>query len=192
MWVDRAKATIVSVRTVVIGTLELWGDSTLRRYSAKTRDLRAVVEMADGSEESAELESVVRAGHVKRVELIAPIKGLTSGDGMLDRHLAKALKSDRFEAVRFVADSFQLELPSAPRAPSELVARGRLTVAGLERPVVMTMSASTTAGGIRVVGRQNILMSDYGIEPPRLLLGALEAADLVVVKFDVELRMASR
>jgi len=180
------------VRTVVIGTLELWGDSTLRRYSAKTHDLRAVVEIADGAEESAELENIIRAGHVKRVELIAPIKGLTSGDGTLDGHLAKALKSDRFEAVRFVADSFQLEPPSAPRAPSELVARGRLTVAGIERPVVMTMSASATAGGIRVVGTENILMTDYGIEPPTLLFGALEAADLVVVTFDVELRRASR
>jgi polyisoprenoid-binding protein YceI len=180
------------VRTVVIGTLELCGDSTLRGYSAKTCDLRAVVEIADGVEESADLESLVRAGRVKHVELIAPIKGLTSGDGTLDRHLAKALRSDEFEAVRFVADSFEVQPPSAPRAPSELVARGRLTVAGVERPVVMTMRASPTPGGIRVAGSQNLLMSDYGIEPPTLLLGALRAADLVVVKFDVELRRASR
>lgn len=181
---------MVSVRTLVIGTLELWGDSTLRRYSAKTRELRAVIEVADGVEESAELESVVRAGHVKRVELSAPIKGLTSGDATLDRDMAKALKSDRFETVRFLADSFQVGPPSAPRAPSELVVRGRLTVAGVERTIVMTMSASPTRDGLRVVGSQNILMSDYGIEPPTFLFGALKAADLVVVKFDVELRAA--
>jgi hypothetical protein len=180
------------VRAVVTGTLELRGDSTLSRYSSKTHDLRAVVEIAESVEESAELESVVRAGHVELVELIVPIKGLTSGDCTLDRHLAKALKSDRFEAVRFVADSLEVEPPSAPRGPSKLVARGRLTVAGVERPIVVTMSASPTPGGIRVVGTENILMSDYGIEPPTLMFGALGVANLVVVKFDVEFRRASR
>lgn len=188
MWVNPAEATIVSVRTVVMGTLELAGDSTLRRYSARTRDLRATVEVADGVEQAADLEDVVRAGHVKRVELLAPVKGLTSGDSTLDRHMAKALKSDRFEAIRFVADSFQIEPPSAPKTSSELVVRGTLTVAGVERPILMRITAHPTPGGIRVVGSQSILMSDHGIKPPTLMFGALKAADLVVVTFDVELR----
>jgi polyisoprenoid-binding protein YceI len=190
---SRANAAPNVIMTALItGSLELDGDSTLHRYSAKTSDLRAVVHVDDATHTSADLESTVRAGHMTSVELVAPVKGLTSGDAALDRNMWKALKSDKFQAIRFVADWFEVRPPSAPGASMDLTMRGKLTVAGVERAIVMSVNAFRTATGIRIVGSKDILMTDYGIKPPTLMLGAIKTANLVVVKFDVELQTTAR
>jgi hypothetical protein len=181
----------VIMGTVISGALELDGDSSLHRYSAKTRDLRAVVHV-DASHPSTDLESAVRAGHVTSVELIATVKGLTSGDAGLDRNMWKALKSDRFQTIRFVAEWLEVRPPSAAGASMDLAMRGKLSVAGVERAIVMSVNAFRTAGGIRIVGSKDILMTDYDIKPPTMMLGAIKTANLVVVKFDVELRTTTR
>ena len=182
----------VIMTTVISGSLELDGDSSLHRYSAKTRDLRAVVHVDDASHTSADLESNVRAGHVTSVELVARVNGLTSGDAALDRNMWKALKSDKFQAIRFVAERFEVRPPSTSGASMDLAMRCKLSVAGVERTIVMSVNAFRTEGGLRIVGSKDILMTDYGIKPPTMMLGAIKTANLVVVKFDVELRTTAR
>lgn len=182
----------VVLSTVISGNLELDGDSTLHRYSAKTHDLKAVVQVDAASAAATNLESVVRAGHMRSVELTVPVKAITSGDGALDRNMWKALKSDQFQAIRFFAEWFEVRPPSVAGASLDLAMRGKLSIAGVERAIVMSVNAFRTPSGIRIVGSKDILMTDYDVKPPTLMLGAIKTANLIVVKFDVELRTTAR
>jgi hypothetical protein len=163
------------------GTLEIEGDSTLRKYHARTADLRATIELRDPARADLEregLEALVRAGQVTRVELSIPIDRIASGDGTLDRHLRAALKADAFPTIRFVADDVR-------PAPDALALSGRLEIAGVARPSIVQARTTAGSGGLRLVGQQELFMSQFGIKPPTLMFGTLKVADRVIVRFDV-------
>ena len=48
--------------------------------------------------------------------------------------------------------------------------------------------ASEADGALRVKGSKEILMSDFGVRPPTLMMGTLKVRDRVVVNFDVVLK----
>jgi hypothetical protein len=167
------------------GAVEIEGDSTLRKYHARTHDLRATLELrapARAEQQEPNLDALVRSGQIARVELTIPIERLASGDGTLDRHLRAALKAEAFPTIRFVADDVRVATPGA------LSLGGRLEIAGVARPLVIIAIARTAAvaGGLRVSGQQELFMTQFGIKPPTLMFGTLKVADRVVVKFDVE------
>lgn len=164
------------------GTLEIEGDSTLRRYHARTNDLRAALELGDPARAGDDLGSLVQAGQVSRVELTIPIERLVSGDAMLDRHLRAALKAEAFPMIRFVADDVRASSGS-------LTLAGRLELGGVARPVNVVARAGPAPGGLRVSGRQELSMTQLGLKPPTLMFGTLKVADRVVVKFDLEARL---
>ncbi|HVV50246.1 MAG TPA: YceI family protein [Polyangia bacterium] len=175
------------------GTLQLDGNSTLHRFSARTTDVRGVVYMDEEAmpAQPADVAALVRAGRVKSFDLVAPVEKLTSGDSGLDKNMWKALKSAEFKTIRFRADNFQI-LPADVRgATFRLAMRGALTVAGVTRPVAIEADGFGAPGGVRIAGSTSLRMTDYAVKPPTFMLGAIRTANEVVVKFDMELR-ASR
>jgi polyisoprenoid-binding protein YceI len=172
------------------GTLELDGDSTLHRFSARTTDVRGVVYVDDEAlpAQAADVAALVRAGRVKTFDLTAPVEKLTSGDKGLDKNMWKALKSDQFKVIRFRADSFEVRPAGVPGASFRLAMRGALTVAGVTRPVAIDADGFGAPGAVRIAGSTSLRMSDYAVKPPTFMLGAIKTANEVVVKFDMELR----
>jgi polyisoprenoid-binding protein YceI len=176
------------------GSLRLDGDSTLHRFSAATRDVRGAVyvDAPAPSAQAADVAALVRAGHVKRFELAAPVEKLTSGDSGLDKNMWKALKSGQFKEIRFRADSFDLRAADVQGASFGVAMHGALTVAGVTRPLVLAADGFAVPGGTRIAGSTKLLMTDYAVTPPKLMLGAIKTADQVVVTFDIELRTTAR
>jgi hypothetical protein len=61
-----------------------------------------------------------------------------------------------------------------------------LTMSGAEKTIEMDVEAtSLTNGRFRFTGEVPLLMSDFGIKPPKALLGTLKTGDRIVVRFDV-------
>ena len=176
------------------GSLRLDGNSTLHRFSAQTTDVRGTVylDAAAPSAQAADVAALVRAGHVRRFDLSAPVEKLTSGDGSLDKNMWKALKSGQFKEIRFRADSFEVRAPAAPGAIFGLALRGALTVAGVTRPIALDADGFAVPGGVRIAGSIALRMTDYAVKPPTLMLGAIKTADQVVVTYDMQLHMTAR
>ena len=176
------------------GTLELDGDSTLHRFSARTTDVRGAVYMDEEAllAQASDVATLVRAGRVKSFDMVAPVEKLSSGDKGLDKNMWKALKSGQFKEIRFRADSFAIRPPRALGAQFGLAMRGALTIAGVTRPVELEADGFGVPGGVRIAGATSLRMTDYAVKPPVLMLGAIKTADQVVVKFDMELRSATR
>jgi hypothetical protein len=181
------------------GSLELDGDSTLHKYSAKTHDFQALFGL-DHSRAAAgaggalppDVDALIRGRHLETFQLIIPVGTLRSGDSGLDRNMFKALKNDRFKEIRFRMDSYQIRPSSTAGATFAIAMRGGLKVAGVERPIDLLASAFHEADGVRIAGSADLLMTDYQIKPPVIMLGAIKTANLITVKFDVKLRAATR
>jgi polyisoprenoid-binding protein YceI len=172
-------------------SLELEGDSTLRRYGARASDWTVDVGV-DAARvatvpQSLDVEGLIRGHFIDAFALVVPVDKLDSGDWRLDRHLRAALAADRHNEIRFRMDSYDIAGKPAPGTALAVTIHGRLTVAGAERPVDVAALGLRVRGGIRFRGRKDLLMTDYGIKPPTLMLGAIKAANRVTVKFDVTL-----
>jgi hypothetical protein len=187
--------TAESTLTLAPGaSLELDGDSSLHRYSAKAHGMRASAGLDATRLASAaqppDLEGLIRGHFVRTFQLIVPVAELTSGEHGLDVNMRKALKGDRFKEIRFQMDSYDVALPAG--GPDIAVTlHGRLSLAGVERNIDVGATGLRVKGGLQITGSKDLLMTDYQIKPPVILLGAIKTKNLITVKFNATLQRES-
>lgn len=164
---------------------KLWleGTSTVRAYSCKADRLNGSVELASGQEVVAVVggQQAVREG-----SLTIPVASLNCGNGTMEGHLKKALKADENPQISFRLISYEAGAKGADGTAMKV--QGRLTIAGSEKPVTLAATATEQGGGLRLQGSHEMLMTDFGVAPPTLMMGTMKVAPKVVVKFDLALR----
>jgi polyisoprenoid-binding protein YceI len=137
--------------------------------------------------EASDLESLVRGHFIKTFHLFVPVDQLSSGDKGLDANMRKALKGDRYKQIRFQMDAYEVVgLPG--RAPLTVVLHGRLSLAGVERQIDVTAVGVRVHDGLAISGSKDLLMTDYQIKPPTMMLGAIKTKNLITVKFNATLQ----
>lgn len=167
---------------------KLWvdGTSTVRSYSCKATTMRGSVQSAEAG---ATLEMAQLRKAVRTVEVAVPVQGLECGNGTMNGHLRKALKAEENPTVKF--ELSQYDLVAGGGSEGAVTLKGRLVIAGQEKPVTIQADLSTDAAGtLRVKGSKELLMSEYGVKAPTLMMGTLKVRDRVVVNFDVVLKQS--
>jgi|SRR6202165_1707958 len=174
--------------TVAPGS-KLWieGDSTLHAYSSQATQVEATAEL-DGAlaAGSPDTRAAVAAGALKSLRVSVPVAGLKSGESGLDKNLQKAMKADAAPVIRFTLEDYKTE--EAKDGSLLVKAHGRLAVAGVEKDAVVEATCRFSPGGVDVTGAKDLLMSDFGIKPPVMMLGTIKTADKVVVRFALKLK----
>ena len=64
---------------------------------------------------------------------------------------------------------------------------GLLKIAGVEREVTLTLKTQRTGSTLTVSGQVPLLMTDFGITPPKAMLGMLKTDPKVTVTFETVL-----
>ena len=173
-------------------SLQLDGDSTLHRYSAKASGVTIDIAVDDASVASAtkrpDLETLIRSHFIKTFDLTVPVDRLASGEKGLDANMRKALKGDQYKAIRFRMESYDVRPPAAGGAMFTVVMSGRLSLAGVERLIDVDAVGVRVGAAIRLTGTKELLMTDYQIKPPTMMLGTIKTANLITVKFDATLQ----
>jgi polyisoprenoid-binding protein YceI len=119
------------------------------------------------------------AGAIDAFDIAIPAATLTSPKGDFDKNLHKALKTDQHADITFCLS--RLERGDAPNAFKGI---GKLTIAGVERDVVLPVSIQKTGAALTVKGTVELLMTDYGITPPKAMLGMLKTDPKVTIAFE--------
>jgi polyisoprenoid-binding protein YceI len=166
----------------------LWleGNSTLHHYesSATKLEVRMTGAQALASPSLDALEALVRSGEVKGLEVSIPVTAMQSGKSGLDKNMRTALKADKFPNITFHLENYTVE-----SAGDSLVidAHGTLTVAGVAKPIDLRAGATRTDKVLRVRGEKDLLMTQFGVKPPTMMMGAVKTSDQVVIRFDLRL-----
>jgi polyisoprenoid-binding protein YceI len=167
----------------------LWleGDSTLHKYSSNATKVEAAAEL-DGTfvPGSAAARAAVAAGGLKSLRISVPVAGLKSGESGLDKNMQKALKQDAAPVIRFTLVEYKAE--EAKDGSLLVKAHGRLAIAGVEKDAVVEASCRFGPGGMEISGAKDVLMTDFGIKPPVMMMGTIKTADKVVVRFALKLK----
>jgi polyisoprenoid-binding protein YceI len=153
------------------------GTSNVHAFTAVTTEVRVTnVQIAEGS---AGWDDVLKAGALKAFEIAIPAASLKSGDDGMDKNMYKALLVPKNPDITFRVK--QLE----PRgtAAGAFRATGTLRIAGVEREIALDLATEQKDGKLTVKGALPILMTDYGIAPPKAMLGMLKTDPKVTVSF---------
>lgn len=165
-----------------VATLTIDGTSTVRSWTCEAESFSVTPSPAGGFEEA------VLGGEpaLETVTLLFPVKAIECGNGTMNDHLRKALEEREHPQIRYRLSKYDI---ASAESGVVVNAEGELLIAGKARPIVMAVTVTRDgSGAIRVSGEQEVKMTDFGVQPPKLMLGTLKVGDVVTVKFDVPLR----
>ena len=181
------RAAETAPAAVRLGTgSELWleGKSTVHDYEGRTSKLQAKflreAAQADPADVAA-LDAWLKAGGLQGLELVVPVTTLKSGKDGLDKNMYKALRAPEFPEIKFQMSGSQFGAARGDTLP--VTAAGTLTITDQQRPVSVKGHLVRTDKGVWLEGAHPMKMTDFGVKPPKLMMGTLKVHDPIVVKF---------
>jgi|CXWL01.1.fsa_nt_gi polyisoprenoid-binding protein YceI len=175
-----ASAAVVTLTPSPESRVRLEGDSTLHPFWSEVSSFTAVLTVDAAGATAAAVSAAVSAGKPVTLSVTIPVANLKSEHAGLDKNLRKALSVDKNPAIVYTLESYEV---LAGKDGLMLAARGSLSIAGKTRPEVLKASATIVDGGFVVDGEQSLLMTDFGVKPPTMMLGTVKTADKIVVKY---------
>ncbi len=130
------------------------------------------------------------AGHLAGLSALSftvPAESLKSDSQGMDKNAYKALKTGSYGTISFSTNNAVIR----PNGNSGFIlsTKGKLTVSGVTRDVDLIVNGVVNADkSITYSGIYKLKMTDYKVEPPSIMFGAIKTGDAVVVKFDLTLR----
>ena len=157
------------------------GSSNVHAWSASTPTVRVTrVQLADGVAGPAFWDAVVKPGGLAAFEIAIPAATLKSGKDDLDKNMYKALNTKAHADITFRLVRLDANGPA-------LRAVGMLTIAGVEKEVALGIKTERRESALVVKGEVQLLMTDFGITPPKAMLGMLRTDPKVKVTFETVL-----
>lgn len=124
---------------------------------------------------------------VSYINFTVPAESLKSFNSYMDKNAYKALNTDKYTDIIFTASSIHVK-PNGANGYI-LTAKGKLTISGVTKDVAITAAGHLKADkSISYSGAFKLKMTDYKVDPPAIMQGAVKSDELVTVKFDLLLR----
>lgn len=111
-------------------------------------------------------------------------KSLKSGKSSMDARTYKSIKADEFPKITYKLTFAEITMVQANKYSIQTT--GILTIAGKTQSISMKVMALVNADQtISCHGTEKLMLTDYGIEPPSFMLGAMKVGNDLVIKFDL-------
>lgn len=108
-----------------------------------------------------------------------------SGNSRMNRDMYDALKAEEHPYIEFELLSLQFERYISP-SEALFSAHGALRVAGVEKSISLQVTVVQLESELyHLQGCKEIQMTDYNVEPPKALLGLVQARDQLTVEFNI-------
>ena len=184
MAVSRAQSATSLPLALNSARVSLAGTSNIHDYTASTSTVRLTsAQLARPLAGAAGLDEILAPGTIGAFDVTVPATSLVSDKDGLNKNMHKALLADKHPDILF-----RLARLEAGAAGS-LKAIGTLRVAGKEREMAFTLETEPQASALRITGQTDLLMTDYGITPPKAMLGMLKTHPKVTITFEALLAL---
>jgi polyisoprenoid-binding protein YceI len=174
-----------TLRLPIRADSKVWleGSSNVRDWTCEATSMEALIAVDAETVDSRDDASVAKSLH--GVDVIIPVRMLKCGDRHMEANMYDALKAPKAPATSYIVADFELT-PTLAADGLSVEAVGRMSVAGAERPVRMSVKTELLPDGThRARGTVPIRMTEFGITPPRPWFGVLRTADKVLVQFEL-------
>jgi hypothetical protein len=132
----------------------------------------AIIELSDG-----------KITEINSLRVSIPSESLKSGKSGMDKIAYKSLKTDKNANITFTLT--EVKKMTMKGNDTEIIADGKLNIAGVERNYTMTVTGIVKNGQIIFEGSSLVKMTNHKIDPPTAMLGAVKSGDDTTVAFRV-------
>ena len=179
---ERYEADLASSRVTIEGT------STLHDWHAEGQHLEGYVIVQEGVLASLwENNDPPSQPLAPTVHVEIPVTSLMSGKRGMDDTMREALKAGAHPLITYRLESAQLTGRQAAQAEDASGSRmidttGVLMVAGVERTMDIPMRVRRLSDHrLEISGKTSLRMTEFGIDPPKVMLGTIRTGDTVHV-----------
>ena len=172
--------TTSSPLKLVSNRVSLAGTSNIHPYTASSTAARILrLQLASGVLGPNVWEQILKPGALEVFEISIPVATLSSPKDGVDKNMHKALKAPEHPDITFRLSRLETTDPSG-------VVRGTgiLKIAGVEREVTLALKTQRTEANFTVTGEVRLLMTDFGVAPPKAMMGMLKTDPKVTVTFE--------
>lgn len=170
---EQAPLSIVSAKVTITGTTNVHG------YTAMSPSVR-LVNVKLGTFDGDIWTLAQNPALVEAFEIAIPSVSLKSTKDGLDKNMYKALKTDKFANIVFRAESIE-------KTANGVRVAGALTIAGVSKDVTVDFAAQRMGSNLKLAGELPLLMTDYGVVPPKAMMGMMRTDPKVVVGLELTL-----
>lgn len=156
------------------------GDSNVHNWEAEATQVNGTLVLQNV--ESITAESLTPESF-KSLSLVIPVDGIDAESGGLKRNIHKHMEKDDYPNVTFELNN--VTNISNQNGSLLITGNGVITAVGNEYTAEMQVTANVQNGGIQFTGEKQLLMTDFGIDPPTAVFGTIRSKDEVIIKFDV-------
>ncbi len=148
-------------------SMTIAGTSTLHDWESKVESFAAL--------------ATVEGETILTVAFKAAVSSIKSGTSAMDTNTYKALNESQHPNIEFTAGPLKYSGSSLP-------IKGSLTIAGVTKKVEFkAVIEKWSEESITVKATYALKMSDYGIEPPKAMMGTIRTGDDVTISFNISL-----
>ena len=167
-----APLTLANAKVAIAGT------SNIHEFTASTADVKLTrLALAGGVSGPNLLTAILNPGAVEALDIAIKTTTLTSPKEGLDKNMYKALKAAEFPEITF-------RLKKLEANGAALRALGALKIAGVEKDIAFDLKTTANTNTLTVSGSVPLLMTDYGIAPPKAMMGMLKTDPKITVTFE--------
>jgi polyisoprenoid-binding protein YceI len=164
--------------TLVSAKVTLDGTSNIHAYTASTTDVRITAVAIGGAPTRDLLEYVLEPGALTTFDVVIPSASLSSPKDGIDKNMHKALKVEEHPEIR-------VRLRALEPVTGGYRAIGALTIAGVEKHVTLDVQVNRNGSTLTVSGTTDLLMTDFGVKPPKAMLGMLKTSPTVHIRIEL-------
>jgi hypothetical protein len=176
----QSAATTEVLHALPGSTLTIRGSTTIgARWHCTSSEMQSRVAVGSVTAERPTLD-------VRGVTVFVSVADLRCQSGPMERAMRRALRADRDTAAQSIIGRFEVPDTLPPVHPNEALLVGGLRVAAVERGVFLRALVEPQPDGtLRVRSRIPLTLSQFRIEAPRVLFGAVRARDEISVEVDL-------
>jgi len=119
---------------------------------------------------------------IQNVKISIPVKSIKSGKGKMNDIMYDALKEEEYPNIEY--ELISSEIIGQTGDEFTVQTSGNLTIAGVTREISLQVEGKKiNEEAVKFTGAKNLKMTQFNIEPPKALFGAIRSGDQVDVQF---------
>lgn len=121
---------------------------------------------------------------IETLNVNVEVLSIKSGKKLMDKLTYKALKAKEHPVITFIFKKGEIVNESTNFIDIKLM--GDLTIAGVTKNVFVVTKINKLGNTIVLKGSHQLKMTDFGIKPPRALLGTIKTGDEITIEFNLK------
>ena len=152
-------------------SLKVLGTSSLHDWHIEAKDINGKITFTN-------LDNC----EIVKCNLVVEAESLKSGKSSMDRKTYKALKTKDYKIITFQLVEVSQVINNG-NSKFTVKSIGDLTITGVTNRVPLEVDVVIIKDNVSLIGKKNIKMTDFKIDPPKELFGTITTGDKLTIEF---------